>query len=46
MLLRVPQVLNADELKQMQSLMAAAEWVDGKVTAGTQSAQVKRGRLC
>ncbi|MEY3884324.1 MAG: hypothetical protein RIS87_99 [Pseudomonadota bacterium] len=42
MLLRVPQVLNADELKQMQSLMAAAEWVDGKVTAGTQSAQVKR----
>ena len=42
MLLRVPQVLNADELKQVQSLMAAAEWVDGKVTAGTQSAQVKR----
>ena len=42
MLLRVPQVLNADELKHMQSLMAAAEWVDGKVTAGTQSAQVKR----
>ncbi len=42
MLLRVPQVLNADELKQMQSLMEAAKWVDGKVTAGTQSAQVKR----
>ncbi len=42
MLLRVPQVLNADELQQMQSLMAKAEWVDGKVTAGTQSAQVKR----
>jgi PKHD-type hydroxylase len=42
MLLRVPQVLNSDELKQVQSLMAAAEWVDGKVTAGTQSAQVKR----
>ena len=42
MLLRVPQVLNADELQQMQSLMANAEWVDGKVTAGTQSAQVKR----
>ncbi len=42
MLLRVPQVLNADELKQMRLLMAKAEWVDGKVTAGTQSAQVKR----
>ncbi|OIR12319.1 PKHD-type hydroxylase [mine drainage metagenome] len=42
MLLRVPQVLNANELKQMQALMAKAEWIDGKVTAGTQSAQVKR----
>lgn len=42
MLLRVPQVLNADELKQMRELMSAADWTDGKVTAGTQSAQVKR----
>jgi len=42
MLLRVPQVLNTEELTQMQSLLAQAAWVDGKVTAGTQSAQVKR----
>ena len=42
MLLRVPQVLNAEELAQMRDLMAAADWTDGKVTAGTQSAQVKR----
>ena len=42
MLLRVPQVLNADELAKLQALMAKAEWTDGKVTAGTQSAQVKR----
>ena len=42
MLLRVPQVLNADELTKLQALMAKAEWADGKVTAGTQSAQVKR----
>ena len=42
MLLRVPQVLNADELAKLQTLMAKAEWADGKVTAGTQSAQVKR----
>jgi PKHD-type hydroxylase len=42
MLLHVPQVLNADELAQMRELMDAADWADGKVTAGTQSAQVKR----
>lgn len=42
MLLRVPQVLNTAELTQLQSLLAQAAWVDGKVTAGTQSAQVKR----
>jgi PKHD-type hydroxylase len=42
MLLRVPQVLNADELSQLRELMSVADWTDGKVTAGTQSAQVKR----
>lgn len=42
MLLHIPNVLNATELKSLQDLMAKAEWVDGKVTAGTQSAQVKR----
>ena len=42
MLLHVPNVLNADELSQLRKLMALADWTDGKVTAGTQSAQVKR----
>jgi PKHD-type hydroxylase len=42
MLLRVPQVLNVEELAQMRELLTAADWTDGKVTAGTQSAQVKR----
>jgi PKHD-type hydroxylase len=42
MLLRIPKVLNDDELKALQLLMQQAPWVDGKVTAGTQSAQVKR----
>jgi PKHD-type hydroxylase len=42
MLLRLPQVLNAEELKQLQALMQQAPWADGKITAGTQSAQVKR----
>jgi len=42
MLLHVPEVLNVEELKQLRDLMAGADWTDGKVTAGTQSAQVKR----
>jgi PKHD-type hydroxylase len=42
MLLRVPQVLNTQELADLQALMAKAEWTDGKVTAGTQSEKVKR----
>ncbi len=42
MLLRVPQVLNTDELAQLCQLLDKADWTDGKITAGTQSAQVKR----
>jgi PKHD-type hydroxylase len=42
MLLHVPRVLNAEELAQLRQIMAAANWADGKVTAGTQSEQVKR----
>lgn len=41
MLLHVPQVLDADELAQVRSLLVDAPWVDGQVTAGVQSAQVK-----
>jgi PKHD-type hydroxylase len=42
MLLRVPQVLNEQELHDLRALLNKANWTDGKVTAGTQSAQVKR----
>lgn len=42
MLLHVPKVLNPEELNQLRQLLAQADWTDGKVTAGTQSAQVKR----
>ena len=42
MLLHVPEVLTTDELRQLHLLLSAADWTDGKVTAGTQSAQVKR----
>lgn len=44
MLLPIPHVLNADELADARRVLGAAEWVDGKVTAGGQSAQVKNNR--
>lgn len=42
MLLHIPQVLNADELARARALLAQADWVDGRGTAGVQAAQVKR----
>lgn len=42
MLLHVPKILTSDELGQLRLLLSTADWTDGKVTAGTQSAQVKR----
>lgn len=42
MLLHIPRVLNSEELAQMRQILSSAIWTDGKVTAGTQSEQVKR----
>jgi len=42
MLLHVPAVLDVEELVELRQLLSQADWADGKVTAGTQSAQVKR----
>jgi PKHD-type hydroxylase len=42
MMLRIPQLLTPDQVVQARHLMAKAEWVDGKVTAGSQSADAKR----
>lgn len=41
MLIEIPQVLNADQLKQVRAILADAAWADGRITAGSQSAQVK-----
>ncbi len=41
MLLHVKEVLNAGELRQCQAILQRAAWVDGRVTAGVQSAQSK-----
>jgi len=41
MLLHVPDVLTADQVQQGRAALEAADWVDGRVTAGPQSARVK-----
>ena len=41
MLLRIPDILNADELRQARALLATAPWADGRESAGGQAAQVK-----
>ncbi|HEV7765098.1 MAG TPA: Fe2+-dependent dioxygenase [Thermoanaerobaculia bacterium] len=41
MLLQVPQVLSAEEVGRAREMLDAAEWVDGRVTAGHQSARAK-----
>ena len=44
MLLRIPGLLTVEELAQARQLLARGAWVDGRVTAGRQSAQVKDNR--
>jgi PKHD-type hydroxylase len=41
MLLQVPDVLTRDQVAQARQLLDAAEWIDGRVTAGHQSARAK-----
>lgn len=41
MLVHIPQVLAADELAQVRSIIEAEAWIDGKETAGDQAAQAK-----
>lgn len=41
MLLTIPEVLSSEQVAQCRRLLDAAEWVDGRVTAGHQSARAK-----
>ncbi|HYI83604.1 MAG TPA: PKHD-type hydroxylase, partial [Acetobacteraceae bacterium] len=41
MLLHIPEILTAEQAAQARAVMARADWVDGRATAGHQSAQVK-----
>jgi PKHD-type hydroxylase len=41
MLITIPDVLTAEELRQGRAALYAAQWIDGKVTAGYQAQAVK-----
>lgn len=41
MMLHIPQVLDADRLAAMRAALDAADWTDGRATAGPQGAGVK-----
>jgi PKHD-type hydroxylase len=41
MLLAIPNVLSPEQLAESRKILEAAEWVDGKATAGHQGARVK-----
>jgi len=44
MLIHARNVLSPAELQRIRALLDAADWADGRITAGTQSAQVKRNQ--
>lgn len=41
MLIRIPDVLNAEQVAHARQVLDQAEWTDGRVTAGHQSAKTK-----
>jgi len=41
LLLPIPEVLTSEQVSEARQILDAAEWVDGRVTAGHQSAQTK-----
>jgi PKHD-type hydroxylase len=44
MLLTIPDLLSAEQVSSARELLDKADWVDGKVTAGPQSARAKRNQ--
>ncbi|MDN4503768.1 Fe2+-dependent dioxygenase [Alteromonadaceae bacterium BrNp21-10] len=41
MLLKIPEILNQDQIAQAKDLLLKADWMDGNITAGYQSSQTK-----
>ena len=44
MIHHIPNVLSKEQVAEFRQLMATANWVGGKVTAGTLSASVKQNQ--
>ncbi|HWU78312.1 MAG TPA: Fe2+-dependent dioxygenase [Rhodanobacter sp.] len=44
MLLHIPEVLDPEQVTQMRAVLEAADWTDGRETAGAQGAHVKRNQ--
>jgi PKHD-type hydroxylase len=44
MIVQVPNVLNPEQIARCREVMTRASWIDGRVTAGYQSAVVKNNR--
>ncbi len=44
MMLHIPGVLTPEQVKTFRQRLAAAAWIDGRASVGTQGAQVKRNR--
>ena len=42
MLVHVPNLLSGEQLAHIRGVLSATDWVDGKVTAGSQSANAKK----
>jgi PKHD-type hydroxylase len=45
MLVRIPDLLSPGDVAHFREALAGAAWTDGKVTAGSQSAGVKKNLL-
>lgn len=41
MLIQIPDILNAEQIYRCRTMLAEAQWIDGKVTAGHQSGRAK-----
>jgi PKHD-type hydroxylase len=44
MLLQVPNVLSAEQVRECRSALEQADWVDGRITAGHQSSKAKHNQ--
>jgi PKHD-type hydroxylase len=42
MMVRIPNLLSPEQVREIRGVLAGTDWVDGKVTAGAQSAHAKR----